>query len=119
MHANATNNTNSYYLYHSYSFVDWHHIMLAIKLKRIGKKHQPSYRIIVAEKKSKVSGRYVDDLGWMNPKSKEVKVDQERVTHWISVGAKPTETVHNLLVKSGVIQGAKISKHRKAKASKS
>ena len=93
--------------------------MLAIKLKRIGKKHQPSYRIIVAEKKSKMSGRYVDDLGWMNPRSKEIKVDGERVAHWIGVGAKPTETVHNLLVKSGVIQGTKIPKHRKAKASKS
>lgn len=90
--------------------------MLAIKLKRIGKKHQPSYRIIIAEKKSKMSGRYVDDLGWMNPKNKEMKVDGERVAHWIRVGAQPTETVHNLLVKSGVIKGVKIPKHRKAKA---
>ena len=48
--------------------------MLAIKLKRIGKKHQPSYRIVVAEKRSKLNGRYVEDLGWLNPGANELNI---------------------------------------------
>ena len=86
--------------------------MLAIKLKRIGKKHQPSYRIVIAEKKSKMSGRFVEDLGWYNPFSKEIKVDKERVDFRLKTGAQPTDTVYNLLVKSGVISGPKKAVHK-------
>ncbi|MFH1346739.1 MAG: 30S ribosomal protein S16 [Spirochaetota bacterium] len=89
--------------------------MLAIKLKKIGKKNQPSFRLVVSEKRSKVTGRYVEDLGWLNPKSKEFKVNAERANYWIKSGAQPTDTVHNLLVKSGVIKGPKIAVHAKSK----
>lgn len=92
--------------------------MLAIKLERIGKKNQPSFRIIVKEKRSKMHGRSVDDLGWLNPKSKEVQVNQERALHWLKVGAKPTDTVHNLFVKSGVIKEPKTPVHKKKKVEK-
>ncbi len=85
--------------------------MLAIKLKRIGKKHQPSFRVIVSEKRSKVGGRYVEDLGWLDPKSKEFNVKKERVAYWMENGAQATDTVHNLLVKSGVIIGLKKPVH--------
>ncbi len=86
--------------------------MLAIKLKRIGKKHQPSYRIVIAEKKSKMSGRFVEDLGWYNPFSKEIKVDKERADFRLKTGAQPTNTVYNLLVKSGIINGPKKAVHK-------
>lgn len=92
--------------------------MLAIKLKRIGKKHQPSFRVVVTEKRSKLDGRYVEDLGWLNPANGEAKIEKERAVYWIKNGAQPTETVHNLLVKSKVITGPKIPVHKKKKVEK-
>jgi small subunit ribosomal protein S16 len=83
--------------------------MLAIKLQRIGKKHQPSYRVVVAEKRSKMAGPPVEDLGSYNPFTKVTTVKNERVSHWIKMGAQPTVTAHNLLVKEGSLTGAKIA----------
>lgn len=89
--------------------------MLAIKLKRIGKKHQPDFRVIVAEKRMKMSGRYVEDLGWMNPKSKDFSIAKERAKYWLEKGAQPTDSVYNLLVKSEIISGPKRRVHAKSK----
>lgn len=89
--------------------------MLAIKFKKIGKKHQPSFRIVVAEKKSKLTGRYIEDVGWLNPKSKESEIKKERAEHWLKMGAQPTDTVYNLFVKNNVIKGKKRAVHAKAK----
>ncbi|PIR89541.1 MAG: 30S ribosomal protein S16 [Candidatus Harrisonbacteria bacterium CG10_big_fil_rev_8_21_14_0_10_40_38] len=88
--------------------------MLAIKLKRIGKKHQPSYRVVVTEKRSKLKGRYVEDLGWYNPMQEKdnLKIEGERVNYWMGNGAKPTDTVHNLLVRAGVLNSPKIPVHK-------
>lgn len=85
--------------------------MLAIKLNRIGKKHQPTFRIVVAEKRSKMGGNYVEDLGFWNPRDKTQSVNKDRALYWISVGAQPTDTVHNILVKNLVIKGKKKSSH--------
>lgn len=82
--------------------------MLAIRLQRIGKKHQPSYRIVVAEKRSKLGGPPVENIGSYNPFSKSLTIKKERVMRWLQVGAKPTVTVYNLLVKAGIIPGPKI-----------
>ena len=94
--------------------------MLAIKLQRIGKKHQPSYRVVVAEKRSKLAGPPVEDLGSFNTFTKAVALKRDRVTHWIQAGAKPTATVWNLLVKHGVLPGpkVKIPMRRKSKGEK-
>jgi len=81
--------------------------MLAIKLQRIGKKHQPSYRLVVAERRSKMAAPPVEDLGSFNPTAKTAAVKKERVSYWLSVGAQPTVTAHNLLVKEGVMASAK------------
>ncbi|MBI2278967.1 MAG: 30S ribosomal protein S16 [Candidatus Brennerbacteria bacterium] len=91
--------------------------MLAIKLKRIGKKHQASFRVVVAEKRSKVQGRFVEDLGWVNPRTNTRSVDTVRASYWLSVGAQPTPTAWNLLVKTGVVRGKKIPLHGKSKQS--
>lgn len=92
--------------------------MLAIKFRRQGKKHQASYRIVVAQKRSKMRGRFVDDLGWFDPHSNKFDIKKEKVTHWMQVGAKPTDSVHNLLVKAEVIPGPKVPVHsRKPKKS--
>lgn len=78
--------------------------MLAIKLKRIGKKHQPSFRLIVAEKRSKVNGRFVEDLGWFNPFTDQAKINKERVDYWVENGAQPTFSVLTLFKKYAIMK---------------
>jgi len=73
--------------------------LVKIKLKRMGRKKLPVYKIIVAEAKSKRDGRAVDILGTYNPKSKEIQVDVEKVKDWLSKGAQPTDRVASLLKK--------------------
>ncbi|MEK7464600.1 MAG: 30S ribosomal protein S16 [Patescibacteria group bacterium] len=87
--------------------------MLAIKLQRQGKKHQASYRVVVAEKRSKLGGRGVSDLGWFNPHNDKFELNKEEILRWMKVGAKPTATVHNLLVRAEVLKDKKISVHKK------
>jgi len=81
--------------------------MLAIKLSRMGKKNQPFFRIIVLEKTKDPFGDYLELLGNYNPKTKEINLKNERIKYWLSQGAQPTVTVHNLFVKQGVIEGDK------------
>ncbi|MCL5733462.1 MAG: 30S ribosomal protein S16 [Patescibacteria group bacterium] len=88
-----------------------------IKLKRVGKKHQPSFRLIVQEKRTKVNGRPTEDLGSYSTTTKKSAFNNERVKHWLSVGAQPTATVHNLLVSNGIIEGVKIPVNKKSKKS--
>lgn len=87
--------------------------MLAIKFKRQGKKHQASYRVVVAEKRSKLGGEDVSDLGWFNPHTDKFELNKEEVIKWMKVGAKPTESVHNLLVRAEVLKENKIPVHGK------
>jgi len=82
--------------------------MLAIKLQRIGKKHQPSYRVVVALKKSKMAAPPVEDLGAYNPFTKASTVKKDRVSYWVGKGAQATVSVHNLLVKEGIVSAAKM-----------
>jgi small subunit ribosomal protein S16 len=86
-----------------------HPYMLAIKLQRIGKKHQPSYRLVVAEKRSKMLAPPVEDLGSYNPLTKLANLKKDRVSHWMKMGAQPTVTAHNLLVGQGVLTSAKVA----------
>lgn len=81
--------------------------MLAMKLQRVGKKHQPSYRLVVAEKRSKMAAPPVEDLGAYDPFTKKATFNGERVTYWMKQGAQPTPTVHNLLVEKGVVTAPK------------
>ena len=92
--------------------------MLAIKLKRIGKKGQPSYRVVIQPKRSKLNGRFIEDLGWYNPVTKQTKISGDRVAHWMKQGAQPTATVHNLLVREKIISLPKIPVHKKFVAKK-
>ncbi len=83
--------------------------MLAIKLQRIGKKHQPTYRIVVAEKRSKMAAPPVEDLGSYNPLTKQTTLNKERAAYWVKVGAHPTLTTHNLLVREGALSAPKLA----------
>jgi len=90
--------------------------MLTIRLFRVGKKKQPFYKIIVTESKNAPSrGRFVDEIGFYNPITKEKRIDKDKVIHWIGKGAQKSDTVNNLLVKEGIIQGDKIPKHKASK----
>lgn len=78
--------------------------MLRIRLSRVGRKHDPSYRIVVIEKgQPPQSGSYVEQVGTYNPKNDKHQLKAERITYWISCGAQPSDTVHNLLVKTGIL----------------
>lgn len=84
--------------------------MLKIRMQRTGRTNAPSYRIVVVEHTaSPKAGNFVDKVGTYNPKTKEHNLDAEKVKHWISVGAKPSPTVHNMLVSLGVINAKKIN----------
>ena len=71
--------------------------MLKIRLKRLGAKKSPSFRIIVINSTTKREGRPVEELGWYNPKTKEMKLNKDSALSWISKGAQPTETVKYLI----------------------
>lgn len=91
--------------------------MLVIRLFRVGKKNQPAFKIVVAEKRSKPrAGRFVEELGNWNPLTKEKVLKQERIKYWLSVGAKPSPSVYNLLIAEKIIEGNKIDVHKKPKA---
>lgn len=74
--------------------------MLAIKLKIVGKKHARSFRVVVQEKRSKLQGKSIDDLGWYNPHTKNSVINMERVDFWLNQGAKPTVTTDRVLMKA-------------------
>lgn len=78
--------------------------MLAIRLNRIGKKKQPFYRVVVIDKRRPRDGRFVDVVGTYNPLKDppEVKLDAERLKHWLSQGAQPSETVQTFIRKQKI-----------------
>ncbi len=77
-----------------------------IRLKRIGAKKAPFYRVVVADSRYPRDGRFIEELGTYNPLADpaEVKIDNEKAAQWIKNGAQPTDTVKALLKKNGVIQ---------------
>lgn len=77
-----------------------------IRLKRIGMKKVPFYRIVVSDSRSPRDGRFIEEIGHYDPLKNpaEIKVDAERAQYWVKNGAQPTDTVRSLLKKSGAIQ---------------
>ena len=87
--------------------------MLTIRLFRIGRKNQPAFKIVVTDKRrSSTRGRFVEEVGIYNPLTKQRNIKGDRVKYWISQGAQPSPTVHNMLVTDKVIEGKKIAKHK-------
>ena len=78
--------------------------MLRIRLRRVGRKKQPSYRIVVAERSMPRDGRFVEIIGFYNPRTEPetVKIQEDRALHWLSVGAQPSDAVQRLFNKYGV-----------------
>ena len=79
--------------------------MVKIKLRRMGAKKAPFYRIVVADSRYPRDGRFIEEIGTYNPvvNPAELKVDVDRAQAWIKTGAQPTETVRDLLKKAGAI----------------
>ncbi len=76
-----------------------------IRLKRLGAKKNPFYRVVVADSRSPRDGRFIEEIGTYNPMvdPAEIKIDGEKAKQWISNGAQPTDTVRSLLKKQGII----------------
>ncbi len=77
-----------------------------IRLKRIGAKKKPAYRIVVADSRSPRDGRFIEEIGYYQPASNPevIKIDEEKALLWLARGAQPSETVRALLKKTGVWQ---------------
>ncbi|AVX20483.1 MULTISPECIES: 30S ribosomal protein S16 [Carboxydocella] len=75
-----------------------------IRLKRMGSKKNPFYRVIVADSRSPRDGRFIDELGYYNPTTQpaQIKIDVEKANAWLNKGAQPTDTVKSLFKKAGV-----------------
>lgn len=94
--------------------------MLTIRLSRVGKPKQPTYRLVVVPKTSDPWGRSLEILGHYNPRTKAATLKVERIKYWLSKGAAASATVYNLLVNQKIIEGKKtspvsISQKRRAK----
>ena len=72
--------------------------MVRIRLRRVGSAHQPHYRVVVADKESPRDGRFIEIIGSYNPRTEPgtIEMNEERVYHWLSVGAQPSESVQKL-----------------------
>ena len=78
--------------------------MLRLRLKRTGRKASPSYRLVIMEQKTRRDGRPVEEVGYYNPITKKSSFNIKKITYWLKVGVKPSETVFNLLKKSNIIE---------------
>ncbi len=82
--------------------------MLMMRLQRVGRKNDPSYRLVVVDKRTgPKSNKNIDHLGSYNPKLGQVNIEAEKAKHWLSKGVQPSDTVYNLLVTHKIIEGKK------------
>ena len=79
--------------------------MVKIRLRRMGAKKAPFYRVVVADSRSPRDGRFIEEIGTYNPLTDpaEVKIDADRAQQWIKNGAQPTDTVRSLMKKAGIL----------------
>lgn len=80
--------------------------MVKIRLKRIGAKKAPFYRVVVADGRYPRDGRFIEEIGYYDPMKEpaEIKIDAEKATTWLKNGAQPTDTVRSLLKKSEILK---------------
>ena len=96
--------------------------MVRIRLKRMGRRNRPFYRINAMDKRAPRDGRILENLGWYDPiakdEDKQIFVKNDRIEHWLSVGAQPTDTVKDILVKVGLYDGDKRKAEHQARFGK-
>jgi len=83
-----------------------------IRLKRVGKKKAPSYRVVVADARSPRDGRIIENIGWYNPlvEPSAINIDEEKALGWLKNGALPTDSVNSLLKRAGILDRYEQSK---------
>lgn len=90
--------------------------MVKIRLQRLGRPHLPFYRINAVDSRVKRDGAVLENLGWYDPCCKDAgrqhELNAERIKHWIALGAQPTDTVMDMLVRNNVVEGAEWKKER-------
>lgn len=86
-----------------------------IRMRRMGSKRKPFYRIVVADSRAPRDGRFIEEVGYYNPVSqpKELKLDEEKVFAWLQRGAQPSDTVRSLLSGAGLMQKLHDAKYNK------
>lgn len=89
--------------------------MLTIRLQRVGRKNQPIFRIVLAEKHRSATKKTVEALGLYNPRNKEFSIKEDRLKHWLSKHIELSPTVHNLFVTKNLVTGKKIQAWRPKK----
>jgi small subunit ribosomal protein S16 len=90
--------------------------MLKIRFLRVGKKHQPSFKIVVTDSRNPPQGgRFVEQVGFYNPLTKEKILKPERIRYWLEKGAQPSDVVYNLLIKERIMKGKKKPVHKRPK----
>ncbi len=77
-----------------------------IRMRRMGSKKRPFYRLVVADSRAPRDGRFIEEVGYYNPLStpKEIKIEEERVMEWLHNGAQPSDTVRSLLSNAGIMK---------------
>jgi small subunit ribosomal protein S16 len=78
--------------------------MLKLRLKKIGRKRQPSYRIIIIPNTSRRDGKAIDEVGYYNPITKEISFNSEKIIEWLKNGVQPTDTVKRLLQTAKILK---------------
>ncbi|MFC2001517.1 30S ribosomal protein S16 [Chloroflexota bacterium] len=88
--------------------------MLKIRLRRVGAKKKPSYRLVVADVRAPRDGAFINIIGHYNPLTdpETVVIDAEKARYWLSQGAQPTDTAARLLTKAGIIENSKLVKEK-------
>jgi small subunit ribosomal protein S16 len=79
--------------------------MVVMRLKRLGRRHRPFYRVNVMDQRSPRDGRVIEELGWYDPvatEDKQLNLKTDRIDYWLSVGAQPSDTVKGLLRRAGI-----------------
>jgi len=96
--------------------------MVRIRLKRMGRRNHPFYRINVVEKRTQRDGKILENLGWYDPMAKDtakqVSVKAERVQHWLALGAQASDTVNDILAREGVIDADAWKAERESRTTK-
>ncbi|MDR6227288.1 MULTISPECIES: 30S ribosomal protein S16 [Desmospora] len=86
-----------------------------IRLKRMGAKKAPFYRLVVADSRAPRDGRFIEEIGYYNPLTQpaQVKIDEEKALKWLATGAQPSDTVKNLFRKEGLLKKVHEAKNQK------
>ncbi|MFD1426582.1 small subunit ribosomal protein S16 [Kroppenstedtia sanguinis] len=86
-----------------------------IRLKRMGAKKSPFYRLVVADSRAPRDGRFIEEIGYYNPLTQpvQVKIDEDKAMKWLNTGAQPSDTVKNLFRKEGILKKLHEAKNQK------